>query len=58
MMQNMLLQEGDTVRLKYVSLPRGTFVKLQPQTKDFFDISNPKGMWVAGDRIILDENKE
>ena len=54
----MLLQEGDTVRLKYVSLPRGTFVKLQPQTKDFFDISNPKAMWVAGDRIILDENKE
>eukprot|EP00256_Glycine_max_P063000 XP_014632671.1 LOW QUALITY PROTEIN: ubiquitin recognition factor in ER-associated degradation protein 1 [Glycine max] len=44
MMQNMLLQEGDTVRLKYVSLPRGTFVKLQPQTKDFFDISNPKAM--------------
>ncbi|KAH1244055.1 Ubiquitin fusion degradation protein 1 [Glycine max] len=44
MMQNMLLQEGDTVRLKYVSLPRGTFVKLQPQTKDFFDISNPKGI--------------
>ena len=37
---------------------RGTFVKLQPQTKDFFDISNPKAMWVAGDRIILDENKE
>ncbi|KAG5018068.1 hypothetical protein JHK87_013923 [Glycine soja] len=44
MMQNMLLQEGDTVRLKYVSLPRGTFVKLQPQTKDFFDISNPKAI--------------
>ncbi|KAK7351894.1 hypothetical protein VNO77_11653 [Canavalia gladiata] len=44
MMQNMLLQEGDTVRLKYVSLPKGTYVKLQPHTKDFFDISNPKAI--------------
>ena len=44
MMQNMLLQEGDTVRVKYASLPKGTYVKLQPHTKDFFDISNPKAM--------------
>ncbi|XP_020219356.1 ubiquitin fusion degradation protein 1 homolog isoform X1 [Cajanus cajan] len=44
MMQNMVLQEGDTVRVKYVSLPKGTYVKLQPHTKDFFDISNPKAI--------------
>ncbi|XP_017421222.1 uncharacterized protein LOC108331106 isoform X1 [Vigna angularis] len=44
MMQNMLLQEGDTVRVKYSSLPKGTYVKLQPHTKDFFDISNPKAI--------------
>ncbi|KAL9312428.1 hypothetical protein ACSQ67_017880 [Phaseolus vulgaris] len=44
MMQNMLLQEGDTVRVKYASLPKGTYVKLQPHTKDFFDISNPKAI--------------
>lgn len=44
MMQNMLLQEGDTVRVKNVTLPKGTYVKLQPHTKDFLDISNPKAI--------------
>jgi hypothetical protein len=29
-----------------VTLPKGTYVKLQPHTKDFLDISNPKAMWV------------
>lgn len=44
MMENMLLQEGDFVRLKNVTLPKGTYVKLQPHTKDFLDISNPKAI--------------
>ncbi|XP_042499679.1 ubiquitin fusion degradation protein 1 homolog [Macadamia integrifolia] len=44
MMENMLLQEGDTVRVKNVTLPKGTYVKLQPHTKDFLDISNPKAI--------------
>ena len=42
----MLLQEGDTVRVKNVALPKGKYVKLQPHTKDFLDISNPKAMLV------------
>ncbi|XP_023884371.1 uncharacterized protein LOC111996619 [Quercus suber] len=44
MMENMLLQEGDIVRVKNVTLPKGTYVKLQPHTKDFLDISNPKAI--------------
>ncbi|XP_054776140.1 uncharacterized protein LOC129284642 [Prosopis cineraria] len=44
MMENMLLQEGDIVKLKNVTLPKGTYVKLQPHTKDFLDISNPKAI--------------
>ncbi|XP_021753480.1 ubiquitin recognition factor in ER-associated degradation protein 1-like [Chenopodium quinoa] len=44
MMENMLLQEGDIVRVKSVSLPKGTYVKLQPHTQDFLDISNPKAI--------------
>ncbi|KAK7310593.1 hypothetical protein RJT34_08188 [Clitoria ternatea] len=44
MMQNLLLQEGDIVRVKYISLPKGTYVKLQPHTKDFLDISDPKAI--------------
>lgn len=44
MMENMLLQEGDIVRVKNVTLPKGTYVKLQPHTQDFLDISNPKAI--------------
>ncbi|KAF5180127.1 Ubiquitin fusion degradation protein 1-like protein [Thalictrum thalictroides] len=44
MMENMLLQEGDTVRVKNVTLPKGKYVKLQPHTMDFLDISNPKAI--------------
>jgi ubiquitin fusion degradation protein 1 len=44
MMQNMLLSEGDIVRVKSATLPKGTYVKLQPHTKDFLDISNPKAV--------------
>ncbi|TVT99707.1 hypothetical protein EJB05_39621 [Eragrostis curvula] len=44
MMQNMLLKEGDTVRIKNATLPKGTYVKLQPHTTDFLDISNPKAI--------------
>ncbi|GAY52846.1 hypothetical protein CUMW_145110 [Citrus unshiu] len=43
-MENLLLQEGDIVRVKNVTLPKGTYVKLQPHTKDFLDISNPKAI--------------
>ncbi|KAL5816965.1 hypothetical protein ACOSQ3_025343 [Xanthoceras sorbifolium] len=44
MMQNMLLQEGDIVKLKNASLAKGSYVKLQPHTSDFLDISNPKAI--------------
>ncbi|CAA3024127.1 ubiquitin fusion degradation 1 homolog isoform X1 [Olea europaea subsp. europaea] len=44
MMENLLLQEGDFVRVKNVTLPKGTYVKLQPHTKDFLEISNPKAI--------------
>ncbi|GKV24096.1 hypothetical protein SLEP1_g33751 [Rubroshorea leprosula] len=44
MMENLLLQEGDIVRVKNITLPKGTYVKLQPHTKDFLDISNPKAI--------------
>ncbi|KAI3774111.1 hypothetical protein L1987_48655 [Smallanthus sonchifolius] len=44
MMENLVLQEGDIVRVKNVTLPKGSYVKLQPHTKDFLDISNPKAI--------------
>eukprot|EP00793_Prasinoderma_coloniale_P000149 PRCOL_00005657-RA len=44
MMENLVLSEGELVNLRSVSLPKGTFVKLQPHSKDFLDISNPKAV--------------
>ncbi|GAB2267647.1 hypothetical protein Dimus_002629 [Dionaea muscipula] len=68
MMENMLLQEGDIVRVKNVALPKGKYVKLQPHTKDFLDISNPKAIlettlrnfscFTTGDSIMVAYNKK
>ena len=44
MMQNLRLVEGDVLRVKNAQLPKGTYVKLQPQTSDFLNISNPKAV--------------
>ncbi|XP_040383340.1 ubiquitin recognition factor in ER-associated degradation protein 1-like [Oryza brachyantha] len=44
MMRNMGVREGDLVGVKSVSLPKGTYVKLQPHTGDFLDTANPKAV--------------
>lgn len=49
----MLLQEGDIVEVKNASLAKGSYVKLQPHTKDFLDISNPKAVLVYCSVISL-----
>lgn len=68
MMQNLLLEEGDVVNFKSTSLPKGTFVKLRPHTKDFLDISNPKAVLertlrgftclTSGDSILVHYNNK
>ncbi|KAJ3124454.1 ubiquitin fusion degradation protein [Nowakowskiella sp. JEL0407] len=44
MMQTLLLEEGALIRITNASLPLGTFVKIQPQSVDFLDISDPKAV--------------
>lgn len=44
MMKNLHLKEGDLVEVKNVSLPKGKYIKLQPHTKDFLDITNPRAV--------------
>jgi ubiquitin fusion degradation protein 1 len=44
MMEDMLLEEGHIVSLKSTSLVKGKFVKFQPHSIDFLDITNPKVM--------------
>ncbi|SBS87517.1 ubiquitin fusion degradation protein UFD1, putative (UFD1) [Plasmodium ovale curtisi] len=44
MMQQLCLKEGDVVRVTSVSLPKGTFVKLKPCSKDFMELSNHRAV--------------
>jgi ubiquitin fusion degradation protein 1 len=44
MMQNLLIEEGTVITVTNVSLPKATFVKLQPQHVDFLEISNPRAV--------------
>ncbi|CAG8442773.1 1827_t:CDS:2 [Diversispora eburnea] len=44
MMQTLLLEQGDLLEIKNANLPLGEFVKIQPQTPDFLDISDPKAV--------------
>jgi len=44
MMQTLLLEEGDLIEIKNVELPLGKFVRIQPQTEDFLDITDPKAV--------------
>ncbi|CAN1261595.1 Ubiquitin recognition factor in ER-associated degradation protein 1 [Linum perenne] len=54
--------------LKNVTLPKGTYVKLQPHTKDFLDITNPKAILettlrnysclTTGDSIMVSYNNK
>jgi len=44
MMQNLVLEEGSLLTVTNVSLPKATFVKLQPQHIDFLEISNPRAV--------------
>lgn len=43
-MQTLGLEQGDLVQTKSTDLPPGGFVKLQPQSVEFLDISDPKAV--------------
>ena len=44
LMETLELELGDLVQVKSTDLPLGTFIKLQPQSTDFLDISDPKAV--------------
>jgi len=44
MMQNLAICEGEKINFRYKNLEKGIFVKIQPQTYDFLDISNTKAV--------------
>lgn len=44
MMKNLEIEEGGFINVKSVNLQKGTFVKLQPMSSAFYEISNPKAV--------------
>ncbi|KAF2086919.1 ubiquitin fusion degradation protein [Saccharata proteae CBS 121410] len=44
LMQTLTLEPGDLLQVKSTDLPLGTFIKLQPQSPAFLDISDPKAV--------------
>ncbi|GMK59362.1 hypothetical protein CspeluHIS016_0703770 [Cutaneotrichosporon spelunceum] len=44
MMQTLQLNEGDPIRLTGTELPKGKFVKIQAQSVDFLQVSDPKAV--------------
>lgn len=47
MMENLSIKEGELLLFNYASLEKGNYVKLQPQTDDFLEISNSKAVLEA-----------
>jgi len=68
MMENMCLKEGDLVRITNTSLPKGTYVKLQPVSSEFLAIHNPRAVLentlrnfatlTVGDVVIINYNSQ
>jgi Ubiquitin fusion degradation protein UFD1 len=47
MMKTLRLNEGDPIRVTGAQLPKGKFIKLQAQTVDFIEVSDPKAVYVS-----------
>lgn len=44
MMKRLKLEEGEAIRLTGTTLPKGKLVKIQAQTPDFVEVSDPKAV--------------
>ena len=44
LMEHLGVAQGGTLRVENASLPRGSFIKIQPQQRAFIDLSNPKAV--------------
>lgn len=44
MMANIGAEEADAVVVRYTALPKGEYIRLQAQSTDFLDISNPRAV--------------
>lgn len=47
MMRTLNLNEGDPVRLNGAALPKGKMVKIQAQSTEFLQVSDPKAVYAS-----------
>lgn len=52
-MKNLLLSDGDMIQVEYKNLEAGKYVKFQPQSIDFLELPNPKGLYISLFSILL-----
>ncbi|AEA38838.1 ubiquitin fusion degradation protein (nucleomorph) [Cryptomonas paramecium] len=43
-LKNLFSTEGETLFFEHIELEKGNYVKIQPQTKDFIKVSNPRAV--------------
>ena len=58
MIKNLYSIEGQILFFKYANLEKGNYVKFQPQSSDFLDISNPRAVLEANLRFFTCLTKE
>jgi ubiquitin fusion degradation protein 1 len=46
MMSTLKLNEGDPIRINGAALPKGKMVKIQAQSTEFLQVSDPKAVYV------------
>lgn len=46
MMETLGTEPGSIIEVKNVTLPLGSFVKIQPQSTDFLDISDHRAVYI------------
>ncbi|KAG8381798.1 hypothetical protein BUALT_Bualt05G0010200 [Buddleja alternifolia] len=68
MMKNLKLQEGDLAIIRNAAMPKGRYIKLQPHTTSFIEVSDPRAVLektlrsftclTRGDTIMVMHNKK
>jgi ubiquitin fusion degradation protein 1 len=47
MMQNLLIENGGIINISNITLPKGSYVQLQPHSTTFTELSNPRSVSVC-----------
>lgn len=54
-MDRLRLNEGDPIRIWGARMPKGKMIKIQPQSVDFLELSDPKAVYVLSSFFTSNE---